>query len=167
MTGSNKNPRLGVLFTAAVLCCGGSAAAQIGTVPVTSGQMSHRTYLKSELAAKRDLPFSKGVRVGDTLYIAGATAVDPGTANKTLNAAEEARSVMNDVKQVVEQAGMTMDDVVSIQVFCTNLANYDTFNRVYRTYFKGHFPARAFIGVNQLLFGARYEVMGIAIKSHK
>lgn len=127
-----------------------------------------RTHLRSKLAAERNLPFSSGVAVGDTLYIAGTTGVDPSSTNKSISAEEEARSAMNQVKQVVEQAGMTMDDVVSVQVFCTDLANYDAFNRVYRTYFRGgRYPARAFVGVNHLLFGARYEVMGIAVRSHK
>lgn len=112
------------------------------------------------------MPFSSGVLVGNTLYIAGTTGVDPST--KTLvTAEEEARLVMNQVKQVVEQAGMTMDDIVSLQVFCTDLANYDAFNGVYKTYFHGDYPARAFVGVPKLLFGARYEVMGIAIRSGK
>lgn len=126
-----------------------------------------RTHLRSKLAAERNLPFSSGVMVGDTLYIAGTTGVDPSSANKAISAEEEARLAMNQVKQVVEQAGMTMDDVVSVQVFCTDLANYDAFNRVYRTYFHGKYPARAFVGVNHLLFGARYEVMGIAVRSRK
>jgi hypothetical protein len=47
-------------------------------------------------------------------------------------------------------------------VFCTDLATYDTFNRVYSTYFHGHYPARAFVGINALLFGVRYELMGVA-----
>ena len=72
--------------------------------------------------------------------------------------------VMDRVKEVVEQAGMTMDDIVSRQVFCTDLGNYDVFNSVYGTYFHGDYPARAFVGVPRLLFGARYEVMGIAIR---
>ncbi|HEX4078959.1 MAG TPA: Rid family hydrolase [Rhizomicrobium sp.] len=56
------------------------------------------------------------------------------------------------------------DQSASMQVFCTDLKNYDTFNRVYATYFHGKYPARAFIGASNLLFGARYEVMGIAVK---
>jgi 2-iminobutanoate/2-iminopropanoate deaminase len=51
-----------------------------------------------------------------------------------------------------------------VQVFCSDLATYDAFNAVYRTYFKGKPPARAFIGVSKLLFNARFEVQGIAIK---
>jgi 2-iminobutanoate/2-iminopropanoate deaminase len=133
---------------------------------LASGQQTGRTHLKSALAQERKLPFSSGVIVGDTLYIAGTTGVDPSTKTP-VTAEEEARLVMNHVKQVVEKAGMTMDDVVSMQVFCTDLANYDTFNGVYKTYFKGDYPARAFVGASNLLFGARYEVMGIAVRSHK
>ncbi len=124
------------------------------------------THLKSKVAQERHLPFSSGVLVGNTLYIAGTTGVDP-TTKGTVTAEEEARLVMNNVKQVVEQAGMTMDDIVQIQVWATDLNNYDTFNNVYKTYFKGDFPARAFLGTDKLLFGARYEVMGIAVKAGK
>ncbi len=121
-----------------------------------------RLHLKSQLAEQQNLPFSSAVLVGSTLYIAGTTGVDPGA--KPISAEQEAHVVMNRVKAVVERAGMTMDDIVSLQVFCTDLADYDTFNGIYRTYFRGDYPARAFIGVSKLTFGARYEVMGIAVR---
>jgi enamine deaminase RidA (YjgF/YER057c/UK114 family) len=60
-----------------------------------------------------------------------------------------------------------MDDVVSMQVFCTDLALYDTFNNVYRTYFTHGFPARAFIGAPALLRGAHFEVLGIAVRRRR
>jgi 2-iminobutanoate/2-iminopropanoate deaminase len=123
-------------------------------------------YLTSPVAQQHHLPFSSGVVVGNTLYIAGTTGVDPGSKG-ALTPTEEARLVMDRVKHVVGQAGMTMDDVVSVQVFCTDLRDYDAFNSVYRTYFHGHYPARAFIGVANLLFGARYEVNGIAVHRQK
>ncbi|MGA7286546.1 MAG: RidA family protein, partial [Terriglobales bacterium] len=74
---------------------------------------------------------------------------------------------LDGVKQVIESEGMTMDDLVSVQVFCTDLALYDTFNGVYRTYFHDQFPARAFVGVASLVRGAHFEVMGIAVKRAK
>jgi 2-iminobutanoate/2-iminopropanoate deaminase len=64
----------------------------------------------------------------------------------------------------VESAGLTMDDVVSMQVFCTDLALFDTFNSVYRTYFPHGFPARAFLGAGALLRGAHFEVLGVAVR---
>ena len=57
-----------------------------------------------------------------------------------------------------------MDDVASVQIFCTDLKLYETFNAVYKTYFHGDYPARAFIGAASLVRGARFEVMGIAVK---
>lgn len=133
---------------------------------ISSAQQTSRVHLKSKLAQEQRLPFSSGVLAGDTLYIAGTTGVDP-KGKPPATAEMEARLVMDQVKQTVEQAGMTMDDIVSIQVFCTDLANYGAFNNVYKTYFHGGYPARAFVGVANLLFGARYEVMGIAIRRRK
>jgi 2-iminobutanoate/2-iminopropanoate deaminase len=133
---------------------------------LASAQQPTPVHFTSQLAAKRHLPFSRGVLVGNTLYIAGTTGVDPSTKGP-VTPSEEARLVMNRVKQVVVQAGMSMDDIVSLQVFCTDLANYDAFNRVYATYFHRAYPARAFVGVSKLLFGARYEVMGVAVRSGK
>ena len=73
--------------------------------------------------------------------------------------------VMDAVKRTVESAGLRVDDLVSVTVYCTDLQLYDTFNTVYRTYFHGHYPTRAFIGTDKLLRGAHFEVQGIAIKA--
>jgi 2-iminobutanoate/2-iminopropanoate deaminase len=65
----------------------------------------------------------------------------------------------------VEAAGFKMEDLVSVQIFCTDLSLYATFNTVYRSYFHDHFPARAFVGVDKLVVsGAHFEVMGTAVK---
>jgi 2-iminobutanoate/2-iminopropanoate deaminase len=115
-------------------------------------------------AARAPLPFSDGVLVGDTLYIAGHIGIDPKSDRAAEDPRIEAKFVMDRVKTTVESAGLTMDDVVVMQVFCTDLALYDTFNDVYRTYFPHGFPARAFLGANSLLRGAHYEVLGIAVR---
>ena len=57
-----------------------------------------------------------------------------------------------------------MDDLVSVQIFCSDLSLYDEFNAIYRTYFKKGFPARAFIGNGPVLRGGRFEVQGTAVK---
>jgi hypothetical protein len=62
------------------------------------------------------------------------------------------------------RSGFSMQEVVSLTIFCPDLLLFDTFNRVYRTYFRPPFPARAFIGSGPLLFGARFEIQGIAVK---
>jgi 2-iminobutanoate/2-iminopropanoate deaminase len=117
-------------------------------------------------AARAPLPFSDAVLVGDTLYIAGHIGIDPKTDRAAEDPRIEAKFVMDRVKATVESAGLTMDDVVTMQIMCTDLGLYDTFNDVYRTYFQHGFPARAFLGANSLLRGARYEVLGIAVRRH-
>jgi reactive intermediate/imine deaminase len=115
-------------------------------------------------ADAKNLPFSDGVLVGNTLYIAGHIGLDPKTGQAPADPEQEARLVMDGIKQTVAGAGLTMDDLVSVQIFCTDLKLYDTFNKVYRSYFHGDFPARAFVGADKLLRGGHYEVMAIAIK---
>lgn len=112
----------------------------------------------------KGLPFSDGVLVGNTLYIAGHIGLEAKTGAPPASAEDEARLAMDEIKQTVEAAGMTMDDLVSVQIFCTDLKLYETFNGVYKTYFHGDFPARSFIGTDKLLRGGRYEVLGIAVK---
>lgn len=111
------------------------------------------------------LPFSDAVRLGDTLYVAGHLGIDPHTGNAAASPEAEARLVMDAVKDTLERAGFTMDDFVSVTVYCTDLALYDTFNGVYAGYFHGHHPARAFIGVSKLVRGARFEVQGVAVRA--
>ena len=112
----------------------------------------------------KNLPFSDAVLVGNTLYIAGHIGLDPKTGQAPADAEQEAHLVMDGIKKTVENAGLSMDDIVSVQIFCTDLKLYETFNNVYRTYFHGDFPARAFIGADKLLRNGHYEVLGIAVK---
>jgi reactive intermediate/imine deaminase len=129
-----------------------------------AGAADRKHIVKPRPGDMKALPFSDGVLVGNTLYIAGHIGLDPKTGMPPASPEDEARLVMDGVKQTVESAGLSMDDVVSVQIFCTDLKLYDTFNGVYKTYFHGDYPARAFIGVNQLIRGGRYEVMGVAVK---
>ena len=114
--------------------------------------------------ARSAAPFSKAIMTGDTLYVAGHVAVDPATGQAPANVDAEAHQVLDDVKHTIEQAGLTMDDLVLVTVYCTDLDLYDKFNAIYRGYFHAQFPTRAFIGVNKLLRGAHFEVAGIAVK---
>ena len=111
-----------------------------------------------------DLPYSNAVLVGDTLYLAGAIGVDPSTGGPPSDVKEEVKIVLDGMKSRLEMVGMTMDNLVTVQVFCPDLSLYDAFNEVYRTYFKDHYPARGFIGSGPLLRGGRFEVMGVAVK---
>jgi len=134
---------------------------------VAASAADRKYIVKPRASDMKALPFSDAVLVGNTLYIAGHLGLDPKTGTPPSNPEDEARLVMEGIKSTVESAGLTMDDVVSMQIFCTDLKLYETFNSVYKTYFHGDYPARAFIGTNQLVRSGRFEVMGIAVKGGK
>jgi 2-iminobutanoate/2-iminopropanoate deaminase len=142
-----------LLLTIAVLCA-----------VVAVGFAADRQHIVLPRPTGNALPFSDAVKVGDTLYISGNIGLDPKTRKPGSTPEAEARLVMESVKRTLEAAGMSFDDLVQVEVFCSDLGTYEAFNGVYRSYFHEKFPARAFVGAGSLLFGARYEVMGIAIK---
>jgi 2-iminobutanoate/2-iminopropanoate deaminase len=72
---------------------------------------------------------------------------------------------MQDLKAVLAAAGMTLDDLVTLTIYCPDVSLWERFNAVYRSFFTGPLPPRAFIGSGALLFGAHFELQGIAVKS--
>lgn len=109
-------------------------------------------------------PYSNMVVAGNTVYLAGAIGVDPETGMVPDDVEEEIRIVLDSMKDRLERVGMSMDDLVSVQVFCPDLTLYETFNDIYRTYFDDHFPARAFVGSGPLLRDGHFELTGTAVR---
>lgn len=157
---------LGLLMLGHVVAQPGGG--QSGSAAQSGGASSDRKYIVLPRPASiTNAPFSEAVLAGNTLYVAGQIGLDPATGQPGATPEAEARFALDDIKKIIEAAGMTMDDLVSVQVFCSDVANFDAFNGVYRGYFHGNYPARAFVGSGKLLFNARYEVMGIAVKRNK
>ena len=136
----------------------------IGISVVTATAQTGRRYVNPRSASIPEQathpPFSGAVVVGNTAYLSGVL----GTGD-TAEAA--AKTGLDAIQASLQGAGMTMDDLVSMQIFCpdaTSTATYDAFNKVYRTYFTKEFPARAFLGSGPLLRGAKFEIQGIAVK---
>jgi 2-iminobutanoate/2-iminopropanoate deaminase len=117
------------------------------------------------LSSNPDMPFADAVLVdGRTLYLSGRIGFVPGTTKVPDTPEEEAHLVMQEIQRILAMAGMTMDNLVSLQIFASDVSLWERFNAVYRTYFTGKLPARAFLGSGPLLFGARFELQGIAVK---
>lgn len=118
----------------------------------------------NEPGRRDNMPFTHAILSGNTLYISGKIGLDPKTGKAPKDVEKEIRLAMDGVKKRVELAGLTMDDLVSVQIFCSDLALYDQFNAVYRTYFRKRFPVRAFIGSGPILRGGRFEISAIAVR---
>jgi len=111
------------------------------------------------------LPFSGAILAGNTLYLSGRIGIDPKTGKAPVEIDDEIKLLLDHVKATLVQAGMTMDDLVYVQIACTDLSLYDKFNAAYRSYFTTKdLPAREFIGAATLLRGGHFEIQSIAVR---
>jgi 2-iminobutanoate/2-iminopropanoate deaminase len=110
-------------------------------------------------------PFSDGVWSGSTFYLSGHLGVDRAVNRPPENVEDEIRLMLDTFKATLAAAKLTMQDLVYVQIFCSDVSLFATFNTIYRTYFGKNFPTRAFIGSGPLLFGAKFEIQGIATRN--
>lgn len=152
------NRRMWILF----------AVLGLSTVFVVRGAFSQAEMQSKRRAInlpdKPQAPFSNAIMVGDTLYISGSLGIDPKTGKAPEKIEDEIKNLFDNYKSTLTAAGMSMDDLVYVQVFCTDLSLFDKFNAAYRTQFSKDFPARAFIGAGSLLRGGHFEMQAIAVR---
>ena len=101
--------------------------------------------------------YSQAVRVGDTVYMSGQIGLDPATMQMVDGIDAQIVRVFENLKAVAEAAGGSLADVVKLNVFLTDLANFARVNETMATYFSVPFPARAAVGVKELPRGALVE----------
>jgi 2-iminobutanoate/2-iminopropanoate deaminase len=123
--------------------------------------------VKTEQAPIPRGPYNQAVRVGDTIYVAGQMAIDPGTNQLVAgDAAAQARRVFENIKAIVEAAGSSMSRVVKTTIFLADVNDFAAINSVYAEFFTGTLPARSTVAVAALPGGgARLQVDAIAIAS--
>ena len=102
--------------------------------------------------------------VGDTLYISGRIGLDPATGEAPKSVAAEIDLLFEGFEAVLREAEMTMDDLVWVQVYSPDVSLWQEFNAAYVKRFSRELPARAFLGSGTLLFGGRFEMLGMAVK---
>src|ERR1700680_1430361 len=110
------------------------------------------------------IPYSDAVLVGDTLYVAGRTGIDPKGGAIPQDVEQEIRFLLDSFKTALTNGGMTADAGVMVQVHCPDLSLYNKFNAAYLTYFSKELPPRAFLGSGPLLGGAHFEMLGVAVR---
>ena len=129
-------------------------------------QATEKKVIFSPDAPKVVGPYSQAILTGNTLYISGNIAIDPETGKMdTLSMETEIRRVMTNLGAILNEAGMTYDNVVKATVFTTDLKYYKLINIIYGEYFKEKAPARETVQVVALPAGAHVEISCIAIKN--
>ena len=162
---STVRPGLSVLTALAGVIFG-----VVGTLAVQQGSASRpaaaaRTVIRPEQAPNTGLPFSPGILVGNTLYLAGHLGRDPVTSQLVMGGIEaETRQALANLGEVLKTAGMGFEHVTTVTVYITNFDEFEKFNAVYREFFPQDPPARATVQVAALNAGARVELQMIAVR---
>jgi 2-iminobutanoate/2-iminopropanoate deaminase len=116
------------------------------------------------VGAPKGLPFSDGVLVGNTLYIAGTEGVDDSGKLKPGGIAAETGTTLDNMGKVLKAAGFEWADVVVVTVYLADLRDYAEMNKVYMGILPDPKPARATVQVAGLVNNARVEISAIAVK---
>ena len=109
-------------------------------------------------------PYSQAVRVGSTIYCAGQIPLDPKSGQiVSKDISEQTRRVLDNISAILKAEGLSFENIVKTTIFLTDLADFQTVNEIYASYFKQAPPARSTVQVAALPKGARIEIEAIAV----
>jgi 2-iminobutanoate/2-iminopropanoate deaminase len=110
-------------------------------------------------------PYNQAVAAGNLLFISGQICIDPSTGNlKNRDIQEETHQVMQNLKSILSEAGMTFSHVVKTTIFITDMNQFSEINTIYGKYFEDHFPARETVQVSALPKFVNVEISMIAMR---
>ena len=108
-------------------------------------------------------PYSQAIQIGGLVYTSGQIPIDPSTGSFVEGGIkEQTRQALENVKSILEEAGMTMGDVVKTTIFMADMNDFAEMNVVYATFFTEPYPARSAVAVKTLPKGALVEIEVIA-----
>ena len=110
--------------------------------------------------------YSQAILVGDTLYLSGQIGLDPYSMELVEGIEAQIRRVFDNLKAVCEAAGGSLADIAKLNIFLTDLSNFQLVNQIMGEYFAQPYPARAALGVASLPKGALVEMDGVVIISN-
>ncbi|MCD6419097.1 MAG: RidA family protein [Synergistetes bacterium] len=124
-----------------------------------------KEFIRTEKAPLPLGPYSQAVSINGTVYISAQVPIDPKTGNLVNGGImEQTHQVLKNVSNILEAAGMSLSDVVKVNMFLKDMDNFGKMNEVYKEYFEeGKYPARAIIPVKELPLGAELGIECIAI----
>ena len=109
-------------------------------------------------------PYSQAVRIGSTVYCAGQIPLDPKSGQiVSKDISEQTRRVLDNISAILKAEGLSFENIVKTTIFIIDLADFQTVNEIYASYFKQTPPARSTVQVAALPKGARIEIEAIAV----
>jgi len=108
-------------------------------------------------------PYSQATKAGQTVYVSGQLPIDPATGTMPEGAAEQTRQSLTNIRSILAEAGLGMDNVVKTTVMLADMSLFGAMNEVYSTFFaEGKYPARSAFAVRELPKGALVEIECVA-----
>lgn len=127
-----------------------------------------RVTIISEDAPRPIGPYSQAVKCDNLIFVSGQIGIDPLTGELTKGGIkEETKRVLENIKAILEVGDSSLERVVRISVFLTNLDYFEEVNSVFEDYFKTEPPARETVEVSRLPKGANIEISAIALTKEK
>jgi reactive intermediate/imine deaminase len=123
--------------------------------------MSNKFVIQTPDAPAAIGTYSQAVRVDNTVYLSGQIGLDPNTMTLVAGIEAQIHRVFQNLRAVADAAGSSLDDVVKLNIYLTDLAHFAKVNEIMATYFHQPFPARAAVGVASLPRGALVEADGV------
>ena len=122
------------------------------------------TPVATKLAPQAIGPYSQAVKAGNTVYLSGQIPLDPQTGELVTGDIEaQVRQVFENLRAVARASGGDLANTVKLNVYLTDMGNFQTVNKVMAEYFAQPYPARAAVGVAALPRGTTVEVDGILV----
>lgn len=109
-------------------------------------------------------PYSQAIETMGMVFVSGQLPIDAETGVMPQGAKEQTRQSLENVKHILEEVGLTMNDVVKTTVFLADMSLFAEMNEIYSVYFKAPFPARSAVAVKALPKGALIEIECIAVR---
>ena len=110
-------------------------------------------------------PYSQGIRAGEWLFVSGQLGLVPETgALVGAGFAPQSRQALRNLREILLAEGCQLADVVTVDVYLTDLCHFADFNGIYGEFFGQHQPARAVVEVNRLPKGAAIEIKCVALR---
>lgn len=126
--------------------------------------MPNRSIISTDRAPKAIGTYSQAVKVNNTVYLSGQIPLVPETMELvSASIDDQIEQVFKNLTAVCEEAGGSLQDIVKLNIFLTDLSHFPTVNEVMARYFEQPYPARAAIGISELPRGALVEMDGIMV----
>lgn len=120
--------------------------------------------IQTDNAPKAIGPYSQAVKVGNTVYFSGQIPLDPQTMTiVTGGIAEETKQVFNNMQAVAKAAGGSLEAIVKLTIYLTDLSHFPIVNEVMTTFFKAPYPARTTIQVSALPKASQVEIEAVMV----